>query len=294
MKNYKYDVAISLCKQDVEYAHKLVTQLNPSLSIFFYENNQEGIINKSGAEEFAKIFKNESRIVVVLSRKEWSNSYYTEIERNAIIDKTSVKNEGYDFLFVIPMEEGEIPEWYPSTRIYANPKRFSVEQLARFIEFKVAEKGGKLKEITVEDRYQNLLNKIENKKKIIKLQESEEAISYAKEEVENFKNLFDFKTKIFDKGSVFSRSCLNFGGGHHAYFGIGNFQLRAELFIKDYRIVTTQDFELNISLIEQTNEGEIELASGDYLYYYNPWAHKEQENQQMIYQLKNTRKTLKL
>lgn len=73
-KNYKYDVAFSLCKQDVEFAGKLIAQLNPSLKVFFYEQNQEELISKSGPEAFGKVFKEESRIVVILSRKEWGES----------------------------------------------------------------------------------------------------------------------------------------------------------------------------------------------------------------------------
>ena len=117
MTDYKYDIAISLCKQDAVFAKKLVKALNPGLKIFFYEEKQEELISKSGPEVFAKIFKEQSRVVVILSRNEWSESYYTDIERSAIIDRTSVKNEGYNFLMVIPMEPGQIPSWYPSTRI---------------------------------------------------------------------------------------------------------------------------------------------------------------------------------
>lgn len=133
MPNYDYDIAISLCKQDVDFGKKLVNNINPSLKVFFYENNQEDIISKSGPEVFSRIFKDKSRVVVILSRDEWSDSFYTDIERNAIIDRTSVKNEGYNFLMVIPMVPGQIPSWYPSTRIYADPRKFSVKQMARFI-----------------------------------------------------------------------------------------------------------------------------------------------------------------
>lgn len=66
MNNFKYDVAISLCKEDVEFAKRLIKAINPSLNVFFYADRQEDLISKSGPEAFAKIFKNESRIVVVL------------------------------------------------------------------------------------------------------------------------------------------------------------------------------------------------------------------------------------
>ncbi len=122
MLNFEFDIAISLCKQDVDFAKKLVSNINPGLKVFFYKNNQEHIISKSGPEVFGKIFKEKSRVVVILSRDEWSDSYYTDIERNAIIDRTSVKHQGYNFLMVIPMIPRQIPSWYPSTRIDTGAK----------------------------------------------------------------------------------------------------------------------------------------------------------------------------
>jgi hypothetical protein len=78
-KAYEWDVAISLCKQDIEFARKLVKNLNPNLKVFFYEDRQEELISKSGPEKFAQIFKEQSRVVVVLSREEWGESFYTDI-----------------------------------------------------------------------------------------------------------------------------------------------------------------------------------------------------------------------
>ena len=131
---FRYDIAISLCKEDVGFADKLVRAINPNLKVFFYEHKQEELISKSGPEAFARVFKEESRVVVILSRKGWSETFYTEIERSAIMDRIK---SGYQFLMVIPMKQaqGETPPWYPETHIYASPFRFTIEQLAKFIEF---------------------------------------------------------------------------------------------------------------------------------------------------------------
>ena len=101
IQNFKYDIAISLCKEDVDFADKLVKAINPNLKVFFYEHKQEELISKSGPEAFARVFKEESRVVVILSRKEWSETFYTDIERSAIMDR--IKG-GYRFLMVIPMK----------------------------------------------------------------------------------------------------------------------------------------------------------------------------------------------
>jgi hypothetical protein len=254
MKEYTWDVSISLCKQDISFASKLVKALNPGLKVFFYEHQQEELITKCGPEAFSKIFKEQSRVIVILSRKEWSESYYTEIERNAIIDRTAIKNEGYQFLMVIPMVSQEIPSWYPSTRIYVDPGKFTIEAIARFIEFKIAEEGGKIKSLTVEDRYQNLLDRVAEKKTIIQIQQTDEAIETATDQIQKLKENFNQKV-IFLKRSIIDtvRELSFIYCTNKAHFGYGKYLLECEIIIPDKmynQIVTTQDFCISFKLSE--------------------------------------------
>jgi hypothetical protein len=274
MNNFKYDIAISLCKQDLEFARKLVAQLNPGLSIFFYEDRQEELISKSGPEEFARIFKEQARIVVILSRDEWSKTTYTAIESNAIVEKFS--KEGYGFLFVIPMEPGQVPTWYFSTRIYADPRMFNFEQLAKFIEFKVTEEGGIIKPITSEDLYQNLLDRIEEKKKIIHLQISDQAIKEAQSETQKLKELFNQKLQFLQENSFEKIKWLPFSipNGYGAHCTIGGFQLDCNLFPKDNTefIVTTQDICVSFKIINLFEDIRTRkpVLQEKYLFYYTP------------------------
>jgi hypothetical protein len=151
MKDYKHDIAISLCKEDVAYAKELVKTLNPNLNLFFYEDRQEQLIGELGPEKFGDVFKHDARIVVILYRKKWGDSYYTELERSAILDRTARPDQGQSFIMVIGMEPGAVPGWYPSSRIYANPMKFSVEKMAEFIEHKVNERGGNVVSLTFEE-----------------------------------------------------------------------------------------------------------------------------------------------
>lgn len=270
---YKYDIAISLCKQDVDFARKLVKAINPNLKIFFYEDRQDDLISKCGPEVFANTFKEESRIVIILSRKEWSESYYTDIERNAIIDRTSVQNEGYHFLMVIPMVQGEIPSWYPSTHIYASPAKFSIEQLAHFIEFKVTEKGGIVKPLTVEERYQYLLDRIEVKKSIINLQHDQTAVENAEEEMNRFKNCFNSKIDFFNKSIIDKVSSEQFSlTFHRAYFNIGNYFLTCIFPFHNndfwYRIFTTQDVLVEFELSQISGGDKKIIESEQWVFYY--------------------------
>lgn len=279
---YKWDIAISLCKQDVDFARKLVKAFNPSLNIFFYEDRQEDLISKSGPVEFAKTFKADSRIVVILSRNEWSNSYYTEIERNAIIDRTSVKNEGYNFLMVIPVVQDEIPPWYPSTQIYASPFRFSIEELARFIEFKVTEEGGVVKPLSLEDRYQNFIDRVELKKSIINLQHQEEAIESVKKEMNKLGDCFNEKAEFLSKNMV-NKSFFNKFSGYFCKgdFGLGDYLLECRFLNQEdfyYKILTTQDVIVKFELFKLLGRGQERksLEVEERIFYYTPevqgWA----------------------
>ena len=193
MSNYKYDIAISLCKEDICFARKLVAALNPNLKVFFYEDKQEELISKSGPEAFAKVFKEESRVVVILSRKEWSETFYTDLEKNAIVDRLSSGKGGFEFLFVIPLVAKQVPAWYPETRIYADPTRFSIEQLATFIEFKVTEQGGEVKPVSFKERAEALVAKAKDKKDLIQLQRTPEAINAVQDELKVIGNLLETK-----------------------------------------------------------------------------------------------------
>lgn len=251
-KTYKYDIAFSLCKQDVQFARDLIAQLNPSIKVFFYENNQEELIAKSGPEAFGRVFNNEARIVVILSRKEWSETYYTDIERNAIIDRTSVRNEGFSFLMVIPMGPGETPPWYPSTRIYANPQLSSIEQLARFIEFKLVDEGGQIIKVTLEERYRHIQKKIEAKKKLIKLQSSEEARAGIQGELIALEKAFANKIEFLKNDNMSAVSYRDVPAQDmHMYLNLDHFLLEMGVISPDIstrRVVLPLDHTLYMHL----------------------------------------------
>jgi len=277
---FRWDTAISVCKEDIEFARKLVKAINPNLKVFFYEFSQEELIGRSGPEAFAKIFKTESRVVVILSRNEWSKTYYTEIERNAIMDRT--KLAGYHFLIVMPMKEGEIPPWYPETQIYASPFRFTIEELAHFIEFKVADEGGIVIPLTLEERYQNLITRIEEKKTLINLQHDAVAIQSARDEMVKLKDCFNKKSEFLQKSifdQVVSHPFHNLV--NTSYIGYGDYLLECQFALPDEvynRIVTTQDFFITFELFQTFGNHQTKklLEREQRTFYYTPqlrgWA----------------------
>jgi hypothetical protein len=280
MKTYKYDIAISLCKQDIAFARDLVKAFNPGLKIFFYEDKQQELVSKCGPEAFAKAFKEEARVVVILSRKEWSETFYTEIERNAIIDRTSIKGEGYNFLLVLPMEPGQAPTWYPATMIYVDPRNYTIEQIARFVEFKVTEQGGAIKPITFEERMINLQENLDNKKKHNRYLCSTESVKEAEGETKKLIELFNQKIDIIQNQGLhltiipnkISES-LNYSRDEfYGEMGIEDIRLQMSISVDvpfRVNIRTSQGYVIKFFLYKQPNVNEKPNVIASALYRYN-------------------------
>jgi hypothetical protein len=279
MSNYKYDIAISLCKEDVGFARKLVDALNPNLAIFFYEHKQEELISKSGPEAFAKVFKEESRIVVILSRKEWGKTFYTGLEEGAITERIK---EGLEFLFVIPLAPREMPKWYPETRIYADPTRFSIEELARFIEFKVTDQGGVIEPITLESRYNWFHDKLNAKKVLVRLQETPEALWAAKNELEILKKFFNTKIDFLAATKVNSTSQTKFDENKPtATFALNQFCLECRCIPANFnlsQLKIPQDAIVHFELFESVSGSRQIIEQAERAFFYSQerqgWAEK--------------------
>ena len=288
-KDFKYDIAISLCKQDIGFARDLIKAINPSLNVFFYEDNQEELIGKMGPEAFAKVFKDEARVVIILYRKEWGESVYTEIEKNAIVDRATSQTGGYNFIFLIPLEKGESPSWYPSNRIYANPFRFNVEELARFCEFKVTEENGEIKPLTFEEKSNHFLEKLQKQQEINKYLCYPDSLDICKEELLNFAGEFNNKLQFVQqtnfpvqRGGVKFMEVMLFDRSHEAKIQLGDFHLFVYLQNSEdtfrQRIVSSQSFELQFSLIQtaesQGRAGQNLIEQKHYRYNQNGGLHK--------------------
>jgi len=117
MDDYKFEVAFSFCKVDESLASKMNDLLQDRYSTFIYFEKQKEIAGKDGEIEFGKVFRSESRVVVILYRSEWGNTSWTRIEETAIRDRAFDK--GYDFTLFIPTENNiKMPEWLPRQRLW--------------------------------------------------------------------------------------------------------------------------------------------------------------------------------
>jgi hypothetical protein len=255
MDSYKYEVSFSLCKQDIGFAKELVSKLNPDLEdkIFLYSNNQEELISQIGPEKFRDIFINQSRIVAILYRKDYGDSYYTQLEKDAVIERISKEKDGYNFIFMIPMIQGDVPKWYPSTRIYADPYNFSLDELAKFIEFKIIESEGIIKPIKFIDRIDNFKKGLNLKLQKIRSLDSPDSLDSVNIELEKLKQYFE------ELYNYVSRLGMPFTVSHNnnmdiLYIGLGKYVL--ELRIEDnerfrLRNVSSLSFRLRISIYSE-------------------------------------------
>ncbi len=207
MNEFKYDIAISLCKEDVGYARDLVKALNPKLRVFFYEDRQEELVTKSAPEAFKKVFKEEARVVVILYRERWGNTLYTGIEEEAILErlKEGKGREGHSFIFIIQFDKGKKPGWYPVKYIYADPYKYPIEKIAGLLEFKLSEIGVEITPMTFEERINWLRERLKKKEKILNYLSSDKSSSAVLEEIEKLKKVFSDKIEFLKRIDIFNR-----------------------------------------------------------------------------------------
>jgi len=150
-EKFKYDVAFSFLAEDEQEATKIDDLLKNRLNTFLYSKKQEEIAGTDGEETFHNVFGKESRIVVVLYRKNWGSTPWTRIEETAI--KNRAFDAGYDFAIFIPLDTPkEMPKWMPKTQIWIGLERWGIEGAAIVIESRVQEAGGEPHEESIQDR----------------------------------------------------------------------------------------------------------------------------------------------
>ncbi len=151
--NYSYDVAFSFLKEDLSFALEIKKHLPSTIRTFIYSDKQEVLAGKDGPATFRRVFKNESRLVVILYRSEYGDTQYTSVEYDAIAARALETN--WKFVILIPFDK-PIPDWYPYTYIYVDPYNHRVDQIASIIEFKLLELGSEFKQETLVEKAERI------------------------------------------------------------------------------------------------------------------------------------------
>lgn len=150
MTEYNFELAFSLLDKDLGIAKELKTHLGGGDDIFLYSDHEKILKFNSGVVELGKIYKTGSRFIVVLHRKEYGGTEFTNLENLVIRDRFFKLNKGKspgNILF-IKLDDSPLPEWVPSEYIFEKPDLLNLKRTANFIRIKLDEVGGNLKEVT--------------------------------------------------------------------------------------------------------------------------------------------------
>ncbi|KAB2809915.1 hypothetical protein [Phaeocystidibacter luteus] len=277
-RDFEYDIAISLSAEDLKYAKSMIAELNPHLKTFLYSENQEDLIGKDGNIEFADIFRSRARVVVILSGKLWGKTFNTEIEQSAIIER--VKEEGFGFIVVIPLDKDSLPQWYPTSRIYADPHIHDVKEITRLLEFKFTHQEGVLEEVTTADRIKDFKKKIENRKSHIHYLQSTDSFEPAKAEMNQFIKGFNQEISVLKEAqlgvALHYKEILNETLGFSNTEGhIGLLRRQLNVSIHSSRISPDNQssrlylLRLTYCTVEQSSYGRVLNPQKERKYYYN-------------------------
>jgi hypothetical protein len=146
----KYDVALSFLGRDLALAQEIRDGLASQLSVFVYSHSQDEVAGTEGLETFPQVFRDDSRLVVVLHRTGWGETPWTRVEAQAMKDR--LLDEGAEFLFVVTLDSAATPKWIPKTRIRYSLEDFGVPQLLGVIKARAKDLGSTFHKETVADR----------------------------------------------------------------------------------------------------------------------------------------------
>lgn len=149
MSDFRFDVAISLLDADLKTAEEIRGALSTDCRVFLYSERQLELAGSDGLESLTAAFRRDSRLVLVLARKKWSETKWTRIEKTAITNRGY--EDGWDFLLVVAMERDSIPDWVPKTQIWADLQRLGVSGVAAVVEERLRRLGTLSKTESVEE-----------------------------------------------------------------------------------------------------------------------------------------------
>lgn len=156
---FKYDVSFSFLTRDEGLAMQLNDLLQDRVQTFIYTERQKELAGTDGQETFTRVFREESRLVVVLYRAGWGETKWTRVEEAAI--RARAFDHGFDFAKFIPLDEpAAVPRWLPQTQIYIGLRRFGLEGAAAVIEQRIRDLGGQAHQETIQERAQRIEREI--------------------------------------------------------------------------------------------------------------------------------------
>ncbi len=159
MSDFKYDIAISFLADDEQLAVDISERINEKFEVFIYSKRQEKLAGTDGQDYFSKVFNEEARTVMILYRSRWGETPWTRVEETAIKDRWF--RNGYEFLLMIPLEDADLPKWFPKTMLYYDYKSFGLDGLPPVIYSHLKRNGATEKKSSLD----SIISKIDSDKK---------------------------------------------------------------------------------------------------------------------------------
>ena len=183
-----YDVAISFLGVDEPLAIELADNLT-GLDVFVYSKEQESIAATDGLETFGQVFRDDSRLQVVLYRAGWGTSRWTRVEELAIRD--SCLEEGFENLVFVKLDATQPPNWVPRTHLYVDFDTYGLNQLIGVVRRKAEERGSELRPETPAELARRLAEQQAFDAETVELRRRPEGIRAAAQLVESLYDELD-------------------------------------------------------------------------------------------------------
>lgn len=181
-KDFKWDVSFSLLSRDVETAQQLAHQLAP-LKCFVYTEKQRDVVGRNSVEAFAETFRKDSRLAVVLWRKEYGTTEYTDLEARAIQDRGMECN--WQSPILINLDGSAVPAWYPRRNVWLDLTRYPIDEAVGAIRLRSEELGARSTPETAQEYAERMSQRAADVRSRAQHQASQPAVAEVRKEVDH-------------------------------------------------------------------------------------------------------------
>ncbi len=136
MPDYEFDVAPSFAGEDRAKVLPIVRRLEElGVRVFYDEDHTAKLWGGNLADELPDIYGKRARYVLLFASKHYVAKKWTKVERQAA--QARALEEAGEFLLPIKLDDTEVPG-LPSTVVYLDLRRHSVDEIARIFVQKLA------------------------------------------------------------------------------------------------------------------------------------------------------------
>lgn len=164
----------------------------------------------------------------MLYRNGYGENGWTKIEQTAFRNRAF--DQGYDFVFLIPLDNPVIPAWFPKYRIWNGIDHWGIEAAAPMIEARVQEFDGVVKNLSTADKAAIAQRNKREQQRRQSILDSKEGLNLAFNEMQVIKTILDQLTEeLLQKTSgwpIRSRPNNNSGYDVISYGRVLTFQFR--------------------------------------------------------------------